>query len=68
MCWEFISIHMEEAVLENAYQMVCITNLYNTYQQKQECSLKSMQVWDLLKEGWMYYFSSQAISLCGKGL
>lgn len=44
MCWEFISVRMEEVVLENTYQTVCITNLYNTYQQKQECSLKSMQV------------------------
>lgn len=44
MCWEFISVRVEEAVLENTYQMVCITNLYNAYQQKQECSLKSMQV------------------------
>lgn len=44
MYWEFISVRMEEVVLENTYQMVCITNLYNTDQQKQECSLKSMQV------------------------
>lgn len=58
MYWEFISVRVEEAVLENAYQMVCITNLYNTYQQKQACSLKSMQVWDLLKKGCMCYFSS----------